>query len=109
MVANVPTDSLKLQYLMNNVTGYPLGLIQRLSIKDENFSVAIDLLKKEYLDLGLIKSQIFAQIIQAKCIDYDLEAAKSFLTNVRADLLELKSTYSLDFLIKDSAGAEMLS
>ena len=72
--------------------------MSHLSIEDENFEVAIDLLKKEFLDIRFIIDKIFKQLLGSSPI-YDPEFVniKSFLSEIKADLCELKTLYNLDF------------
>ena len=93
LLSDVKADSLKLKILKNYLRGYPLQIIQHLCIWNVNFSIAVDL-KAEFLDIGLIKKHIFNEILGVWISsDHKLKPVKSFLTQVKADLIELKSSF----------------
>ena len=92
------------------MTGFPAQLIKHLSISDDNYTVALDLLKAEFLDVDYIKSQIFTEILEYKLsADLDLESVRAFFTHIRANLSELNSSHGLDFLCPNTPGSELLS
>ena len=74
-----------------------------LSFEDENFKVAIDLLKKEFFDIPLIIDEIFKQLLTQSL------STKSFLPEIKADLSELKTSYNLDFLEENTPSYELIS
>lgn len=94
MVA-VKCKAIKLQYLRGYLADYALQIIQHLTITNENYDVAIQLLKEEYWDHEYIVNEILKQISENKpVLDSEFEGVKQYLTKVRADLLELKKTHS---------------
>ena len=110
LVSGVKSSSCKLQILRNCVSGYPAQVIEHLSVSDENYFVTSDLFKSEFLDLDFIKSQIFAEILshELKAV-FDLNALWAFCMQVKANLWELKSSYSLDFMTRETSGEELVS
>lgn len=72
--------------------------MSHLSLEDENLEVAINLLRKEFLDIPLIIDEIFKQLL-GSTPKYDPEFVniKSFLSEIKAGLSELKTSYNLDF------------
>lgn len=105
------TDSAKLTYLRSFLSDYAFTIISHLSISDENFDVAIDLLKAEFLDEEFIVEEHFKKIISSQPkYDPDFNNVKSYLNEMRAIVHDLQ-TYSLDFLNPkaDSAGLKLLS
>ena len=108
-VSCIKSGATKLQYLRGYLAGYPLQLVQHLSITEENFDTAIQLLKKEYLDQEFIISAIFNQIDKAEPKpDLEFIGIKKFLTETRANLCELKCSYDLDFLEENTPGNKYL-
>ena len=73
LVRGVKSTSCKLQILRSYLSGYPAQVIEHLSVSDENYFVALDLLKSELLDYDFIKSQIWAVILSHKLkVEFDL-------------------------------------
>ena len=109
-VSSVRIDSVKLQLLKSHLRGYAAQIIDHLSLTDENFSIAIDILRAEFLDEGQIKNEIFRELLATRLnSENDLESVKFFLTKVKADLLELRSSFGLDFLAENTPGSELIS
>ena len=107
--AGVHSKATKLQYLLSFLEGYPLQLVQHLSISEDNFDTAIQLLKDEYLDREFIISAIFKQIEEADPkADAEYAQVRHFLAETRANLSELKGSYGLDFLEENSPGNKYL-
>lgn len=97
MVA-VKCKAIKLQYLRGYLADYALQIIQHLTITNENYDVAIQLLKEEYWDHEYIVNEILKQISENKpVLDSEFEGVKQYLTKVRADLLELKKLIRTKF------------
>ena len=97
----------KLSLLKGFLTGYASQLESLLSLEDEDFEVAIDFLKKEFLDIPFIIDESFKQLLDSspKC-DPEFVNIKSFLSEIKADLYELKISYNLDFLKRNTPGYE---
>ena len=92
------------------MVSYPAQVIEHLSVSDENYFVALDPLRSEFLDLDFIKSQIFAEILSHELkAEFDLDALGTFCTQVKANIWELKSAYGLDFMARETPGEELVS
>ena len=55
--------------------------MSHLSLEDENFEVAIDLLKKEFLDIPFIIDKIFKQLLGPKYDPEFVNIKKLFVRN----------------------------
>ena len=75
-----------------------------MTLESCNYSVAIDLLKREFLNENLIINAIFNQILSYKPI-YDPEYfnVSQFLAEISADLAEFKGSYDHDYFEEPSA------
>ena len=74
LVSEVKSSAYKLQILRSYLSGYPDQVIDHLSVLDENYFLALNLLRSEFLDLDFIKSQIFAEISSHELkADFDLD------------------------------------
>jgi len=103
------SDASKLTYLRGYVRGYALKVIEHLSITDENFEVALTLLKKEFLDIALIIDDTIVKILNSKPgYDQTYHESKVYLSQMRALLFELKGI-GYDYTIEDSPGCIMVS
>ena len=102
-------NEVKLTLLKINLSDYALQLILHLTLESCNFSVAIELLKREFLNENLIINAIFNQILSYKPI-YDPEyfSISQFLAKIRADLAELKGSFDLDYYEEPSAGNKLM-
>ena len=103
------SDSLKFSYLLSYLRDLPLKLVQHLPVDDSSFSLALSLLKKEYLDIPALKDKIYKKIIEfAPTYDETYESTKVYLAEVRSHLHDLK-THGYDFLMPDSPGLDIVS
>ena len=102
------SNKAKLQRLRSQLTGEAFQDISHLSIADDNYDIAIQLLKDQYLDVPFISHEIMMQV--AKSVpkyDPEFKNLKTYLKRTRADLNELKSpTYDVD-LITDGTPASV--
>ena len=90
----VHSKKAKLSLLKSFLTGYASQLVAHLSLEDENFEVAVNLLRKEFLDIPLIIDEIFKQLLSSSPkYDPEFVSVKSFLSEIKADLSELKTSY----------------
>lgn len=95
-VSFTDSNKTKLALLKSYLTDYALQLISYLTLEDDNFHVAINLLK-EFLDVPYKMHEIFKQILNnSPKFDSDCEALRQYLTEIRADLPKLKTSYNLD-------------
>ena len=110
LVNVVKSSACKLQILRSYLSGYPAPIIENLSVSDKNYFVALDLLRSEFQDFDFIKSQIFAEILSHELkAEFDLDTLRTFCTQVKANLGELKSSYGLDFMARETPGEELVS
>ena len=80
LVSDVKSSACKFQILKSYLSGYSAQVIEHLSVSDENYFVALDLLRSEFLDLDFIKSQIFTEILSHELkAEFDLDALRTFL------------------------------
>ena len=108
--ANIRSDSAKLSYLRSLLYDYAFSIISHLTINDANFTIAIDLLKAEFLDTGFIVDEIFSQLINSNPkYDTDFTGVKQYIARVRADLYELQSSYNIDFISANTPGNLIVS
>ena len=103
------SDSNKLTYLRGYLTGYAFKVISHLSISDDNYKVAIDLLKDEFLDVPYIVDESFKQLLsKSPTFNTDFAGVRSYINECRAIVYELRQ-YKVDLLDKDAAGCKLLS
>ena len=101
-------DALKLHCLKNKLKGYAYSIIQNLSSKEDNYSKALEILDKEFLDEKHIKDEIYKKIIALRPnFDPSYNATRVYLNEIKSLIYELES-YNLKFLEK-IAGLELLS
>ena len=65
-VMHLESNKVKLTLLKRYLSDYALQLISHLTLESYNYSVAIDLLKREFLNENLIINAIFNQILSYK-------------------------------------------
>ena len=103
------SDAIKLTYLRSYLSGYALKIISHLSVADDNFEVALDLLKEEFLDIPYIVDECFKLLLTASpSFDPAFDGLRTYVNECRAVVHELKQ-YNVDFLEEDSAGFKFLS
>ena len=103
------SDSVKLSHLVGLLKGDARRLVSHLSISDSNFEVALELLKKEFLDIEAIVDQILEQVANKVLEPYDpgFAQTKQFISEVRALVSEL-ANYDYLFL-QEKSGNRVLS
>jgi len=104
------TNATKLSYLTSYLSDYALKVVSHLSIIDDNYLVALELLKKEFLNKNLIIAEAYDFIINNFVSNsYDLNFAKTrnYINDVRGMIFELKN-HGLDFMVKDTPGNSLL-
>ena len=90
---------------------YALKQVSHLSIADENYSVALQLLNDEFLDKDFVIDETLKNILKAMpSDDYDAEFTdvKCFIAEVRSYLYELQH-YNVDFLEEGAEGNILVS
>ena len=102
------SDSSKLAYLRSFLSGYAFKVISHLSISDDNYAVAVTLLKDEFLDVPYIVDSCFLQILSMSSKFDPFAGVRSYINECRAIVYELKQ-YQVNLLDVDSAGCKLLS
>ena len=94
------SNKAKLQRLRSQLTGEAFQDISHLSVEDDNYDIAIQLLKDQYLDVPFIIHEIMDQVDSSfPKYDPEFKDVKKYLKRTRADLNELKSeTYNVDLI-----------
>lgn len=101
-------DALKLHCLKNKLKGYAYSIIQNLSSKENNYSKALEILDKEFLDEKHIKDEIYKKIIALRPnFDPSYNATRVYLNEIKSLIYELES-YNIKFL-EETAGLDLLS
>ena len=96
-------------YLRSYLTGYAYKIISHLSIRDDNYEVALSLLKDEFLGTEFIVDEYFRQRVNnAPKYDPQFDSVKKNLNETRAALHELK-TYNINLLERDTPGFKLVS
>ena len=97
------SDSTKLTYLKSFLKGYALKLVQHLHITDQNYSIAIELLKNEFLDELAIVDGLFRKFLELKPKqDNSFLETKIFINEVKCVLSDLK-VYHRNLLLETSS------
>ena len=82
-VTSVKSQKVKISLLKSFLTGYTSQLIENLSHKNENYDVAINLLKKIFLHVIFIINEMFKQILNYNPkFDPDFVNVRKFLSGV---------------------------
>ena len=109
-VSSVSLDKAKLSLLKSYLTGYVAQLLSHLTLEEANYEVAIKLLTEEFLDIPLIVDEIFKQLLDASPkYNANFINMKQFLSETRADLSELRTSYNLDFFEEETPGFRIIS
>ncbi|MEO1301205.1 MAG: DUF1759 domain-containing protein, partial [Bacteroidota bacterium] len=102
-------DAIKLTYLRGYLGGKAFKLISHLSVNEDNYQVARDILTKEYLDLRYIIDESFKRLLNmSPSFDSNFEGLKSYISECRAILHDLK-VYDVDLLDEGTAGCKFVS
>ena len=100
----------KLSYLRSCLSDYALQTISHLTVNDANFAVAVQLLIDEFLDTDYIVDEIFRQLLDTSPkYDPEFQELKSYLTNIKADLFELNTTFQIDLISEGTPGNKFVS
>lgn len=99
----------KLVYLKSYLRGGALDLIKHLSNEASNYDIAIDFLKKEYMDQELVVDQHLTKLVHLKHPgERDIESMRSFFNIARSSIYELKNL-GYNALEEDTVGNKILS
>ena len=105
------SNSTKLAYLIGYLRDYALSVVKHLSITDDNYDVAIAMLKKEFLDQAFIIDETYKNILKASPSfgnDPDFSSVKTYLNEIRAYIYELKAQ-GINLVEDNSAGLSLIS
>ena len=105
-VAAENSNKNKLQILFSSLQGRAYDLVKHLSLHDGHYEEAIVLLKTEYANADKIISQIFKDLVtnNPTYIETKYEGLLQYFSDVKGDLMELKTVYQLDFISKPIDG-----
>ena len=98
-------------YLFSYLKDYAHSVVCHLPIADGNYEIAIELLKKEFLDLEYIKDETLKNLLNAfpsNERDGDYTNIKSYCNEIKSYIYELKVN-DLDFLEEGSSGNLLIS
>ena len=98
-------DSFKLKFLQSKAQEDAGIFIKHLELKDENYQVAIDLLKKHFLDIEYIRDELIKKILTLRP-EYDTEynKTKQYLAEIKNIVNDLKRHYAADFTVTAPVG-----
>ncbi len=105
------SNASKFAYLIGYLRDYALTIVKHLTINDDNYVKAIELLEKEFMDKDFLINETMKNIMKASpnlSNDHDYTSVKVYLNEIRAYVYELKA-HGLDFLEEKSAGLAMIS
>ena len=105
------SDATKQTYLYGYLKDYALKIVKHLTISDENYHLALQLLKQEFLDIDYIIDETYKNILKAApSVDFDPEftSVRMYLNEIRSYLHELK-IYKVDLLEENTAGHSLIS
>ena len=109
-VSSVSSDKAKLSLLKRYLTDYAAQLLSHLTLQEANYEVTIKLLTEGFLDIPLIVDEIFKQLLNASPkYDANFINVKEFLSETRADLSEIKTSYNLDLFEEVTPGFRIIS
>ena len=103
------TDASKLIYLRGYLRGYAFKVVQHLSVCDQNYAIAIKLLKEEFLDVNFIVDELLKKILTMKPKnEFNNNDTRIYINEIRAILYEL-SKFDYDFMQVGSPGCLFVS
>ena len=98
------SSSAKLAYLQSYLKGYALRIVGHLSLTNQNYEAALELLDKEFLDIPAIIDEIYSKVLFLNPrSDLSYQSTKEYLAEIKSHLFDLQN-YELDFLVEDSPG-----
>ena len=95
--------STKLTYLLSYLKGYAYKIVQHLQITDDNYDVAIELLRNEFLNKPALIDELFKKLLEMKP-KYDVTylETKLYISEIRCILSDLKN-YDINLVTDESA------
>lgn len=105
-------DKFKLSALRNHLThnGLALKVISELEMTDDNYEVALGLLREEFLDLDQITDELLKEILNKNPkLDSDFEGVRLYVAEIRSILNDLKKSYKTDLRSPGTGGYKLVS
>ena len=105
------SNSTKQTYLYGYLRDYALKVVKHLPISDDNYHLALQMLKQEFLDIPHIIDETFKNILKASPsteFDPEFTSVKIYLNEIRANLYDLKA-HKVDLLEENTAGNKFIS
>ena len=102
----------KLSALRNHIThtGLAFKNISRLDINDGNYMVALDLLKKEFMDSNKITDKLLDTILESEPkYDPDYDNLRLYVAEIRSILNDLNKSYNVDLESEGTGGYKLVS
>ena len=100
----------KMNYLKTKVVGNAAPFIQHLDPDPGNYAIAIEVLKKEYLDIPYLTDQLCAQLISSQpSFSEDYSKTRNYIADIRNKLFDLKTHYNVDLLDPNTGGYVLAS
>ena len=91
-------------------TGLAYKLIQTLEITDDNYDVAVEILKEEFLDVEKIVDKLCDQILEkSPKYDAEFEHVRLYVAEIKAILNDLNKSYNVDLISPDTGGYKFVS
>ena len=99
----------KLTYLRSYLSGYAFKMISHLSVNNDNYDVALSLLKEEFLDIPYIIDESFKVLLSSSpSFDTAFDGLRTYINECRAIVHDLKQ-YNIDLFVDGTAGCKLLS
>ena len=90
--------------------GLAFKIISDLAITDENYTVALDALKAEFLDVDLIVHELFKQVREKfPKSDPEFENLRMYVAEIKSILNDLKNSYNTNLLSPGTGGYKLVS
>ena len=103
------SNASKLTYLRCHLSGYALKIISHLSVTNDNFDVALSLLKEEFLDVPYIVDESFKILLSSSpSFDTAFDGLRTYVNECCAITHDLKQ-YNIDLMEEDTAGCKRVS
>ncbi|MGI9458657.1 MAG: DUF1759 domain-containing protein, partial [Pirellulales bacterium] len=72
----------KLSYLINQLEKVPLTMIEALPITNENYAVAVDMLKKKYGNPRMVVSLLYRKLNEMRPVKNDVVSLRTFVADI---------------------------
>lgn len=109
-VFDMASDADRLNFLKCCLSGEALRLVKHFSCTNSNYTRALSILKREYLDLDSTVDHIFEDILNfSPKRNAPLSELGDFISRTASMLEELGNFFSCDFSVDTSSGARLMS